>query len=189
MTLNNLLAQIFDIDPAAVKSGRANAPISLAAIREIPFEWDSEAITFCLDQMTGRDGLPAPLMAPTYAQERDALQRGRSSTALEEDTKGTVSRETIKRINEAVAKFRAKFMKNTSNFELGYEDALDLFHHHGQPEPALERPQHEEVSGKARITTRGTVGDLVAFMDAYNLRFGPATSDRQIEIYNGSCRS
>ena len=28
-----------------------------------------------------------------------------------------------------------------------------------------------------------TVGDLIAFMNAYNLRFGPATSDRQIEIY------
>ena len=33
-----------------------------------------------------------------------------------------------------------------------------------------------------------TVGDLITFMNAYNLRFGPATSDRQIEIYRGSCR-
>lgn len=29
-----------------------------------------------------------------------------------------------------------------------------------------------------------TVGDLVAFMNSYNLRFGPATSERQIEIYS-----
>jgi hypothetical protein len=28
-----------------------------------------------------------------------------------------------------------------------------------------------------------TAGDLVAFMNAYNLRFGPATTDRQLEIY------
>ena len=28
------------------------------------------------------------------------------------------------------------------------------------------------------------MGDLVAFMHAYNLRFGPATSERQIEIYS-----
>ena len=28
-----------------------------------------------------------------------------------------------------------------------------------------------------------TVGNLVAFMNSHNLRFGPATSDRQIEIY------
>ena len=53
-TLNNLLLQIFDADPAVVKSGRAKAPISPSAIREIPFEWDSEAITACIDQMTGK---------------------------------------------------------------------------------------------------------------------------------------
>jgi hypothetical protein len=29
-----------------------------------------------------------------------------------------------------------------------------------------------------------TVGDLIAFMHVYNLRFGPATSDRQTEIYS-----
>ena len=28
-----------------------------------------------------------------------------------------------------------------------------------------------------------TVGDLIAFMDAFNLRFGRATSQRQVEIY------
>ena len=38
--------QILDVDPAAVKSGGAKTPISASAIREIPFEWDSEAITF-----------------------------------------------------------------------------------------------------------------------------------------------
>ena len=27
------------------------------------------------------------------------------------------------------------------------------------------------------------LGDLVAFMNAFNLRFGPATSPRQVEIY------
>ena len=28
-----------------------------------------------------------------------------------------------------------------------------------------------------------TVGNLIAFMDAYNLRFGPATSERQLQVY------
>ena len=43
---------------------------------------------------------------------------------------------TTKRIHEAVAKFRAKFMKNAANFEPGYDDALNYFTTHGQPEPA-----------------------------------------------------
>jgi hypothetical protein len=182
ITLNNLLAQIFDIDPTAVRSGRANAPIGLAAIREIPFEWDSEAITLCLDQMTGRDGLPGPLMAPTYAQEREALHAA-VQTALEEDIKGTVSRETTRRINEAVATFRAKFVKNTSNFELGYNDALTYFTTMASLSRLLNDPSMKKFLEKLENNDERTVGDLVAFMDAYNLRFGPATSDRQLEIY------
>ena len=51
-TLNNLLYQILDSDPTVARTGRVKTPLSPAAIREIPFEWDSEAITVCLDQMT-----------------------------------------------------------------------------------------------------------------------------------------
>ena len=58
-TLNNLLFQILDGDPArGVRPGR-RAPIERRArSEEIPFEWDSEAITLCLDQMTGTESLP-----------------------------------------------------------------------------------------------------------------------------------
>src|SRR5262249_8754502 len=125
-TLNNLLSQIYDIDPTAVKTSRANAPISMRAIRDIPFEWDSEAITICLDKMTGKSALPAPLMAPMYAAERDALYAA-VHAALEEDAKGDVSMETVKRINHAVADFRAKFRKNSTKFGLDYSDSLTFF--------------------------------------------------------------
>ena len=63
MALNRLLLDILDSDPGAVKSSRVGTPLSPAAIREIPFEWDSEAVTICVDQMTGRDSLPGQLMA------------------------------------------------------------------------------------------------------------------------------
>jgi hypothetical protein len=182
-TLNNLLAQIFDIDPTAARTGRANAPIGKSALREIPFEWDSEAISLCLDQMSGANSLPAPLMAPAYAEERDALQKA-VHAAMEEDAKGTVSRETTKRINEAVAAFRAKFMKNTSRFDLGYDDALSYFTTTASLSRLLNDPSMKKFLEKLGNNEERTVGDLVSFMDAYNLRFGPATSDRQLEIYN-----
>ena len=136
-----------------MRSGRANAPISLSTIREIPFEWDSEAISLCLDQMTGKNSLPAPLMAPTYAEEREALQAA-VHTALEEDAKGTVSTETIKQINEAVARLRDKFMKNTSRFSAGYDDALTYFTTMASLSRHAQRPQHEAVPGEAPRTTR-----------------------------------
>jgi hypothetical protein len=180
--LNNLLAQIFDMDPTAVKSGRANAPISMRAIKEIPFDWDSEAVTLCLDQMTGKSSLPAALMAEGYADERDALQAA-VKTAIQEDAEGTVSRATTKRISEAVAKFRAKFLKNANRFDIGYDDALSYFTTMASLSRLLNDPSMKMFLEKLENDQERTIGNLITFMDSYNLRFGPATSERQLQIY------
>ena len=181
-TLNRLLAQIFDADPGVSKSVHATTPISVAAVREIPFEWNSEAITICLEQMLGEDSLPPLLMQAKYADERDALHKA-VGAALKEDEKGSVSPATSKAINEAVAKFRAKFLKNSSDFELGYEDALDYFTTMASLTRLLNDPSMKAFLAQLDEKKERTVGELVAFMNAFNLRFGGATSERQIDIY------
>lgn len=181
-TLNTLLAQILDIDPAGLKSGRANAPISPAAIREIPFEWDSEAVTFCLSEMTGEGSLPTPLNAPIYAEDRNALHAV-IQTALEEDRKGTVSFDTVRRINQVIARFRAKFVKNSLETDLGYEDALSYFTTMAALSRLLHDPIMKDFLAKIGDNQETNVGDLLAFMNAHNLRFGPAATDRQVAIY------
>jgi hypothetical protein len=181
-TLNNLLLEIFDSDPAAVKSAQAKSPITPSAIREIPFEWDSEAITLCINQMTGKDALPAPLMDPKYIEERDAL-RAAVEPALAEDAKGTVSRATSKKINDAIVGFRATFLKKSADFEAGYQDALDYFATMASLTRLLNDPSAKEFLAKLENNEERTIGQLIAFMSSHNLRFGPTTSDRQLEIY------
>jgi hypothetical protein len=181
-TLNALLSQVLDIDPTASKSGRANAPISSSAIREIPFEWNSEAVSACLDQMTGKDSLPLPLMAPKYVDEREALHAA-VAPALDEDVRGTVSRESIKKINEAIARFRTKFLGSSADFESGYDDALSYFNTMASLSRLLNDPSMKTFLAKLENNEERTVGDLVSFMNSHNLRFGPAMSDRQVEIY------
>jgi hypothetical protein len=181
-TLNNLLLQILDADPAVAHSARAKTPLSPSAIREIPFEWDSEAITLCLDQMTGKESLPPALMLPRFAEERNALHSA-IEPALEEDTKGSVSIETRKHITDAVSNFRSKFIKNSADFEPGYQDALDYFTTMAGLTPLLNDPSMKAFLAKLDDGEERTVGDLVAFMHVHNLRFGAATSERQIEIY------
>jgi hypothetical protein len=181
-TLNNLLAQILDIDPAGVKSGKANAPISSAAIKEIPFEWDSEAITVCMNEMTGKDDVPTPLMAPTYAEERGGLNAA-IEHAFKEDARGTVSMESRKRINEAITKFRAKFMKNAADFEPGYDESLTYFTTMASLSRLLNDRSLKEILTKLDDDRERTVGELIGFMSSLNLRFGPTATDRQVEIY------
>ena len=136
ITLNNLLSQIFDIDPTAVKLSRANQPISVSAIREIPFEADSEAVTLCLDHMTGKGSLPRPLMASTYVEEREALQAGGQvgpRRGLQRHRVDGGDR-TSQRGGRQVPR---QFLKNTPRLEAGYDDAAVL-HDHGEPEPAAQ---------------------------------------------------
>ncbi len=181
-TLNNLLLQILDSDPGVVKSGRATAPLSPSAIREMPFEWDSEAITICIDQMTARDSLPSLLMDPKFVNERNAL-RSVVEPALKEDAQGIVSPETRKRIDAAVANFRAKFVKNSADYLTDYQDAKDYFTTLASLTRLLNDPGMKKFLAAVEDGKEHTVGDLIAFMNAYNLRFGAATSVRQLQIY------
>lgn len=181
-TLNGLLFQILDADPGVARASRVPTPLSPEAIREIPFEWASEAITLCLDEMTAQDGLPTLLAGPTYDSDRAAV-RAAMSKAVAEDLKGAVSAETLAKAREAIAAFRASFVKNASDFDPGYEDAkaylttLDALTR-TLDDPSMKRFLKLLVEGQER-----TVGDLIAFMHSFNLRFGPAETDRQAEIY------
>jgi hypothetical protein len=181
-TLNNLLFQIYDADPGAVKSARAKSPISPSALREIPFEWDTEAITICIDQMTGKDSLPSTLMNPAYADERNALDKA-VEEAIKEDSKGNVSAKTMKRVSEAIDNFRAKFRKNTPDFDPGYLDSDAYFNTLASLTRMLNDPSMKKILTALDNDRERTIGDLISFMQAYNLRFGAATSDRQVQIY------
>jgi hypothetical protein len=121
-------------------------------------------------------------MLPRYVDERDALHSA-VAPALEEGAKGTVSMATQKRINDAVTGFRSKFLKTSSDFMPGYQDALDYFTTMASLTRLLNDPSMKAFLAKLDDGEERTVGDLVAFMHAHNLRFGAATSDRQIEIY------
>jgi hypothetical protein len=181
-TLNSLLGQILDTDPAAARSARARISLSPSAIREIPFEWDSEAITICIDQMSATAELPGPLAEPRFAEERNALHAA-VTRALEEDAKGSVSPSTTKRISDAVAAYRSRFLKTTSDFQNGYHDSLDYFTTMAGLSRLLNDPSFKAFMAKLEDGDERTVGDLVAFMTVHNLRFGAASTDRQDEIY------
>ena len=95
----------------------------------------------------------------------------------------TFHRRARKRIDEAIASFRAKFKKNAADFEPGYEDALNYFTTLASLTRLLNDPSMKTFLAKLENNEERTVGNLVAFMNSHNLRFGRATSDRQIEIY------
>ena len=163
-TLNNLLYQILDTDPAVVRTARVKAPISGSAIREIPFEWDSEAITICIDQMTATDSLPGPLSNPRFVDNRNAL-RATVEQAINEDAKGSVSSATSKRLSEVVASFRTKFLNTSADYVSGYQDALDYFTTLASLTRLLNDPMMKAFLEKLDDGEERTVGEPVAFIE------------------------
>ena len=86
-TLNRMLMQIYGFDPNASRSSRARCRSALAAVREIPFQWNTEALTLCLDQMTAR-GAPEPLNDAFFATNRTAVGQA-VDAALDRTPRGT----------------------------------------------------------------------------------------------------
>ena len=181
-TLNDLLARIYDFDPGATQSTRAGASIGASAIREIPFEWDTEAITLCIDQLTARSALPSSLDAPRFVNERNALRQAVES-ALKEEAKGDVSPATQQRLASAIAAFRAKFVKEIPDFDPSYLEAEQYFITLASLTRMLNDPSMKKILSELSAVKDVPVGELIAFMHAYNLRFGPATTPRQVQIY------
>jgi hypothetical protein len=181
-TLNNLLMQILDFDPTAMRSTQARAPIGASAVREIPFEWNTEAITICLDQLTARDALPEALNDPAFRSERDALSKA-VDAALAEDAKSDVTPATMKRLTSAVAAFRARFVQRVPRDDPDHDDGADYFATMASLARLLHDPSMKKVLAELESERDTTVGKLIGFMQAYNLRFGPATTARQLQIY------
>jgi hypothetical protein len=181
-TLNNLLMQIYGFDPTAARSSRAQAPLGAAAVREIPFEWNTEAITICINQLTARDALPLPLTEDTFAADRSGLGQA-VEAALQEDAKGDVSAATMKRLTSAIASFRARFLKLVSKDDPDYGSCEDYFSTLGSLSRLLHDPSMKKALGELESVRAITVGDLISFMQTYNLRFGPVTTAQQLQIY------
>jgi hypothetical protein len=181
-TLNKLLMQIYGFDPTAARSSRAQAPIGAAAVREIPFEWNTEAITICMNQLTGRDALPLPLTGDRFASDRAALGKA-VEAALAEDARGDVAPATMKRLTAAIDGFRARFVKVVAKDDPDYDRSDDYFSTLASLSRLLHDPSMKKALAELETIKEISLGDLISFMQTYNLRFGPVATAQQLQVY------
>jgi hypothetical protein len=158
------------------------APLSAQLIRDIPFQHASEALTICLDEMTAQDGWPPALREEAFASDRKAVQDA-IKVALAEDEKGDLTPKTIQNVSDAVSRLHAKFEAKVPQTSPDYIPASDHIKALAGVAHMLHSPQVEEIVAGLEKYPGTTVGDLLVFMHAYDLRFSPATTVRQREIY------
>jgi hypothetical protein len=114
--------------------------------------------------------------------EREAL-RTAVSAALEEDKEGNLEPETIQAVQTAIDQLRLTFEKVVPQSSPDYIPARDTIHAMAGLTKMLYSPKMEQILAELEDYQGTTLGDLLALMQSFNLRFAPANSFRQRQIY------
>lgn len=153
------------------------------AIRDIPFSYASAAISISVHQLT-QGGAPSVLADnKVFETDRTALRAIAAELRKEGDATGQHKPETIQKAKDQIlatkAKIEATFPQDSHDRVVAdrYIKALYGF------VKMLDTPAVNVLLAGVEKHPDASLGDLIHFMSAYNLRFGPATSPRQKDVY------
>jgi len=151
-------------------------------IRAIPFENASEAVTISLDELTGEGDWPLALRGPLFAAERKAYSEA-VDEAVKEDEEGTLTEKTLQSVERAGAALRAKLDANRPANPVEATEAANYIKALVAMSRMLQKPDVDKILAELDKVKETSLGSLLAFMHAYNLRFAPAKNATQGEIY------
>jgi hypothetical protein len=181
--LNAALDQLSDprIHSSALKM--AEAPISAQMIRDIPFRNAAEAATFSLAQLKAAAQWPAVLLEPRFAEERAEFE-----TLVEEARKdslddGQVDPRLLTKIRRVITRLKDKLAARPLDDSAENQEAFKFIKTVSAFVRLLEKPEIDQVLAELNRIDRITIGNLLAFMHTFNLRFAPATTARQRQVY------
>ncbi len=153
-----------------------------ALIRDIPFQYAAGAITTSVEQLV-KGGPPAVLKTDAFATEREALKKLGAEIRAQNEEQGKPDPATLKKAQDIVVGLRGKveatIPKNTPQRREAETYLKALF---GLLR-MLKTPAIDVLLAGVEKRPDTTLGDLIGFMEAFNLRFGAASTPRQREVY------
>lgn len=161
----------------------ANAKIPAKLVRAIPFRDNTDAVTIALDQLTDEKSWPIELRDPAFEAERKAYIRA-VDEALAEDKNGDLSEASIRKVRESIAALNRRIGQVIpASRQPDHLHATQYVKGLAGFSRMLEKANVDEVLRELENINDTTVGNLVAFMHTYNLRFGSATTPAQRNAY------
>jgi hypothetical protein len=181
--LNVLLEELCNpkIHPSAMRASEVRIPGE--TIRLLSFMYGQMGGVISMRQLTVRDGWPLALRDEAYAADRRAYMKA-VDRVLELILKDKLSNEAIKALEVAIAqlKARAKTQIPSSEVENGRQARVFI---DGLENSAriVRAPLAEDVFSSIEKYSGRTVAELLDFMRRYNLRFSPAGSPAERDLY------
>lgn len=152
------------------------------AIRDIPFQYASAGISTSVHQLT-QNPAPAPFQREEFAQDRAKLKALAAEIRKESEETGTPKPETIEKAKAQLMAIKAKVESIYPQASQQRRDAEKYIKSLYGLASMLETPAMNVLLSGADKRPDASVGDLLGFMAAYNLRFGASKTPRQREIY------
>jgi hypothetical protein len=180
--LNLLLETLLNPAVADRSLQSIKTPIRHELVADIPFEVATEGMTVCLDSMTMDGQWPIALRDEAFRSDREALRKA-VQDALKEDEQGNLQPETIKALGSAIKNLRLAFEKRVPQDSTDYIPARNALKAMAGLTKMLDSSKMEKILAELEDYQGTNLGDLLGFMQAFNLRFGPANSYRQRQIY------
>ena len=161
----------------------AKTKIGGETIRNIPFQYATGAITTSLHQIV-QGPPPAALMTDDFAPDRAELRALRDKIRASIDEGKNPDKETVEKALAVVDAAEAKadrLLEKNSRDRVAADKYLKSLH---GVLAMLDTPAMDVILAGVEKRPDANLGELLNFMNAYNLRFGPAGSPEQRQIYN-----
>jgi hypothetical protein len=160
----------------------ANAPVDASLIAEVPFEVSTDRVTLMLDKLRAAFKWPEVFEEPRFANDKklydDVVSRMRK-----EDQEGDISPKTLQEARSLINDLRAKVSAQPLKDEDDQREADRFINASTALLGLLNKPDTRAALKELRTVKNTTMGSLLGFMHAYNLRFGPATTVKQKQAY------
>lgn len=161
----------------------ASAKVAGTAIRAIPFQYASAAITTSVAQLT-QGGPPASLKTEAFAADRAKLRELAAQLRKQNEEQGQYDPATLAQAQETIHAVRMKVEKTLPRNTKGRDEAEKYLKALFGLTRLLQTPAIDVLLAGVEKRPDTTVGDLLTFMTACNLRFGVAKTNEQRAVYD-----
>jgi len=181
--LNRALDQLTDPRIGSSTIRMATGQVDSSLIADIPFRNNTEAITVVLSEVKKATKWPTALYERRFADDKKKFEEI-VDQARKEDEEGDISPETIEKAHALVASLKSKLETMPIADPAENQAAINFVKTLGGLIHLLEQPDTKTVVDELRKVTTTSLANLLGFMHAFNLRFGPVTTPRQKIAYN-----
>jgi hypothetical protein len=162
----------------------ASAPVPASLIAEVPFVNNAERVTLMLDQL--REGVkwPKALEGEQFTDAKKTFDEVRAQIRKEANESGEVSDRTLRTAEEHVNALLAKVTAQPLPDSLDQQEAVNFVTTCSHLLNLMKKPDIQPAMIALKKVQDTTVGNLLGFMHAFNLRFGRATTLKEKQAYS-----